>query len=161
MVCMKGQALMKSARHEAILRLVSEQTIQTQDELIERLRELGFCVTQATVSRDIRELKLTKILTSQGTYRYVIPASAGAGAITKINETLLGAITNIDYANNIIVVTTFPGMAQAVAAGIDAEYTRLRRRGRHDNYSHAQRRGGQRLLSRLPRAEAAHIVKTC
>jgi transcriptional regulator of arginine metabolism len=86
---MKGQALMKSARHEAILRLVSEQTIQTQDELIERLRELGFCVTQATVSR----------------------------------ETLLGAITNIDYANNIIVVTTFPGMAQAVAAGIDAEKT--------------------------------------
>ena len=123
MVCMKGQALMKSARHEAILRLVSEQTIQTQDELIERLRELGFCVTQATVSRDIRELKLTKILTSQGTYRYVIPASAGAGAITKLNETLLGAITNIDYANNIIVVTTFPGMAQAVAAGIDAEKT--------------------------------------
>ena len=164
MVCMKGQALMKSARHEAILRLVSEQTIQTQDELIERLRELGFCVTQATVSRDIRELTLTKILTSQGTYRYVIPASAGAGAITKINETLLGAITNIDYANNIIVVTTFPGMAQAVLRESTPKrrrHTRLRRRGRHDNYSHAQRRGGQRLLSRLPRAEAAHIVKTC
>jgi transcriptional regulator of arginine metabolism len=114
---------MKSSRQESILKLVSEQSVQTQEELINKLRMLGYCVTQATVSRDIRELKLTKILTSDGSYRYVIPMSSGAEAITKINETLLGAITNIDYANNLIVVTTYPGMAQAVAAGIDAAKT--------------------------------------
>ncbi len=114
---------MKSSRQEAILKLVSEEAVETQDELIMKLRALGYCVTQATVSRDIRELKLAKILTGGGTYRYVIPASGGAGVVTKINETLLGAITNIDYANNLIVVTTFPGMAQAVAAGIDAAKT--------------------------------------
>ncbi len=111
---------MKSKRQEAILKLVSEQSVETQDGLIKELRDLGYCVTQATVSRDIRELKLTKILTGQGKYRYVIPSSGSASAITKINETLLGAITNIDYANNLIVITTYPGMAQAVAAGIDA-----------------------------------------
>lgn len=114
---------MKSSRQETILKLVTENSVQTQDDLISKLCERGFCVTQATVSRDIRELKLTKILTGQGTYRYVIPSSGGAGAVTKINETLLGAITNIDYANNLIVVTTYPGMAQAVAAGIDAAKT--------------------------------------
>ena len=111
---------MKSTRQEAILKLVTENSVQTQDELINMLRENGYCVTQATVSRDIRELKLTKILTGQGTYRYVLPSSGGAGAVTKINETLLGAITNIDYAGNLIVITTYPGMAQAVASGIDA-----------------------------------------
>ena len=112
---------MKSTRQEAILKLVSEQIIQTQDELIENLENMGFCVTQATVSRDIRDLKLTKVLTSQGTYRYVIPTNASTHTAAKINETLMGAITGIDYASNIVVVTTYPGMAQAVASGIDAE----------------------------------------
>lgn len=114
---------MKSSRQEAILKLVTEQSIQTQDELIECLRDLGYTVTQATVSRDIRELKLTKILTGQGNYRYVLPSDGGVKAVTKLNETPLGAITSIDYANNLIVVTTYPGMAQAVAAGIDASKT--------------------------------------
>ena len=112
---------MKSTRQEAILKLVSEQVIQTQDELIENLENMGFCVTQATVSRDIRDLKLTKVLTRQGTYRYVIPANASIHTAAKINETLMSAITSIDYAGNIIVVTTYPGMAQAVASGIDSE----------------------------------------
>lgn len=114
---------MKAPRHEAILKLVSEETVQTQDELITRLREMGYCVTQATVSRDIRELKLTKVLTGQGVYRYVIPSTGDGKTITKINATLINAITKIDYANNIIVITTYPGMAQAVASGIDSAKT--------------------------------------
>lgn len=114
---------MKSSRQEAILTLVTERSVETQDELIRLLRERGYAVTQATVSRDIRELKLAKILTGQGIYRYVLPSDGRAKAVTKLNETLLGAITNIDYANNLIVITTYPGMAQAVAAGIDAAKT--------------------------------------
>ena len=112
---------MKATRQEEILKLVSEEPIQTQDELIGRLRELGYCVTQATVSRDIRQLKLTKVMSSDGTYRYVIPHSSGDDTeVTKINATLINAITRIDYVNNIIVINTYPGMAQAVASGIDS-----------------------------------------
>lgn len=115
---------MKAPRHEAILKLVAEEAVQTQDDLITRLREMGYGVTQATVSRDIRELKLTKVLTGQGTYRYVIPTGTDSKMMTKINATLIDAITKIDYVNSIIVITTYPGMAQAVASGIDADKTR-------------------------------------
>ncbi len=113
---------MKATRQEEILKLVSEEAIQTQDELINRLRELGYSVTQATVSRDIRQLKLTKVQTAEGVYRYVIPRGSGGddGGVTRLNETLINAITRIDHVNNIIVINTYPGMAQAVASGIDS-----------------------------------------
>lgn len=112
---------MKATRQEEILKLVSEESIQTQDELINRLRSLGYGVTQATVSRDIRQLKLTKVMTEDGVYRYVIPhGSEEDGGVTRLNRTLLDAITRIDHVNNIIVINTYPGMAQAVASGIDA-----------------------------------------
>lgn len=112
---------MKATRQEEILKLVSEEAIQTQDELIGRLRALGYSVTQATVSRDIRQLKLTKVQSADGVYRYVIPRSAGEdGGITKINETLISAVTRVDHVNNIVVINTLPGMAQAVASGIDS-----------------------------------------
>lgn len=112
---------MKATRQEEILKLVSEESIQTQDELIARLRQLGYGVTQATVSRDIRQLKLTKVMTEDGVYRYVLPhgSDEGSGA-TQLNQTLLNAITHIDHVNNTIVIRTYPGMAQAVASGIDA-----------------------------------------
>ncbi|MBQ9080788.1 MAG: arginine repressor [Clostridia bacterium] len=114
---------MKATRQQAILRLVSEETIQTQDELIARLGEMGYCVTQATVSRDIRQLKLTKVPTGQGTYRYMVPNSVSGQHVTKINETLLAAVTKTDHVGNIVVITTYPGMAQAVAAGVDQSKT--------------------------------------
>ncbi len=112
---------MKAPRHEAILKLVAEEQIQTQDELMSRLREMEYHVTQATVSRDIRDLKLTKILTPEGIYRYVIPTGGENQAFTKINATLMSAITKIDSVGNLVVISTYPGMAQAVAAGVDAD----------------------------------------
>ncbi len=111
---------MKATRQEEILKLVSEEAIQTQDELITRLRQLGYGVTQATVSRDIRQLKLTKVMTADGVYRYVLPHVNDESSATQLNQTLVNAITHIDHVNNIIVIKTFPGMAQAVASGIDA-----------------------------------------
>ena len=105
------------------MKLVSDEIIQTQDELITRLGELGYNVTQATVSRDIRQLKLTKVPTGQGTYRYTIPTSVTGHHFKKINESLMAAIIKTDHVSNIVVVTTYPGMAQALAAGIDQTKT--------------------------------------
>ena len=75
---------MKATRQEAILRLVSERAIQTQDELIALLRERDYHVTQATVSRDIRQLKLTKVPTGPGTYRYTVPTGMNGHASPKL-----------------------------------------------------------------------------
>lgn len=111
---------MKASRHDAILELVEKYEIETQDDLIARLRDSGFDVTQATVSRDIRELKLTKVLTGHGGYRYVLPPKDTAQAGSKVNRALLESIVLLEAAMNIVVVKTHPGLAQAVAAGIDS-----------------------------------------
>ena len=111
---------MKASRQDAILELVEKYEIETQDDLIEKLRQSGFEVTQATVSRDIRELKLTKVLTGHGGYRYIMPPKeAGLGG-SKLNHALLESIVLIDVAMNIVVIKTHPGLAQAVAAGLDS-----------------------------------------
>lgn len=111
---------MKASRQDAILELVEKYEIETQDDLIERLRQNGFEVTQATVSRDIRELKLTKVLTGHGGYRYVLPPKDTVQAGSKLNRALLESIVFLDVAMNIVVVKTHPGLAQAVAGGIDS-----------------------------------------
>ena len=110
---------MKNQRHEIIKRLITEHDIETQDDLIERLLMEGVSVTQATVSRDIRELQLNKVMTSKGNYRYVAPKKEEMVAGMKINAALVDSIISVDYAQNIVVVHTLPGLAQAVAAGID------------------------------------------
>ena len=110
---------MKNARQKKILEIINRYQVETQDDLIDRLLVEGFSVTQATVSRDIRELQLTKILTGKGSYRYVAPKKEELGAGMKINAALVDSITKVDYAQNLVVVRTFPGLAQAVAAGID------------------------------------------
>ena len=94
--------------------------METQDELIEHLRRTGYDVTQATVSRDIRELKLTKVMGDNGSYRYQLPKSNEALSNFKFNHALAESITSVDYALHTVVVKTFPGMAQAVAVGIDS-----------------------------------------
>lgn len=114
---------MKATRQEAILRLVSERAIQTQDELIALLKERDYHVTQATVSRDIRQLKLTKVPTGPGTYRYTVPTGMNGHASPKISATFMAAITKTDYVGNTVVISTYPGMAQAVASGIDHSKT--------------------------------------
>ncbi len=111
---------MKRNRQEKMLELISRYEIDTQDELIARLRENGYDVTQATVSRDIRELKIAKMTTGKGTYRYVLPKQVDNGSGMKLNAALIDSIVSVDHACNIAVLKTYPGMANAVAVGIDA-----------------------------------------
>ena len=110
---------MKGNRQKKILEIITRYHIETQDDLIERLLMEGFSVTQATVSRDIRELQLNKVMTSKGNYRYVAPKKEEMVAGMKINAALVDSIISVDYAQNLVVVHTLPGLAQAVAAGID------------------------------------------
>ena len=110
---------MKQKRHDAIIELVKNGAVQTQEELLERLREKGFEVTQATISRDISTLGLVKIRSASGSYRYALPSRDPSPAM-RFGEGLSSSITKIDCSGNLIVIKTYPGMAQAVAARIDA-----------------------------------------
>ena len=110
---------MKGNRQKKILEIITRHHIETQDDLIEHLLMEGFTVTQATVSRDIRELQLNKVMTGKGSYRYVAPKKEEMMAGMKINAALVDSIISVDYAQNLVVVHTLPGLAQAVAAGID------------------------------------------
>lgn len=110
---------MKKNRHEKIIEIVEKYDVETQDDLIDHLRRLGYDVTQATVSRDIRELKLTKVMSDKGSYRYQLPKNNDTIGSFKFNHALVESITSVDHALHTVVVKTFPGMAQAVAVGID------------------------------------------
>lgn len=109
---------MKKNRHEKMIELITKYEINTQDELITLLREHGYDVTQATVSRDIRELKISKMTTGKGSYRYVLPRHTETAGV-KFSTALIDSIISVDHAYNNIVLKTYPGMAQAVAVGID------------------------------------------
>ncbi|MBR7095003.1 MAG: arginine repressor [Clostridia bacterium] len=109
---------MKNKRQEAILELIERYEIQKQEELIRLLEERGFTATQATVSRDIRELKLMKGTGEGGVHKYVLP-SRRQNTVPKFNSSLTESIIKIDSAENLIVVKTYPGMAPAVASCID------------------------------------------
>jgi transcriptional regulator of arginine metabolism len=111
---------MKSARQEKILEIINKYEVETQEDLISRLIDEGMAVTQATVSRDIRELKLTKVLTGRGSYRYIRSGQNRGTENVRFNNALADSIQNVDYAGNLIVLKTFPGLASAVATGIDA-----------------------------------------
>ena len=111
---------MKSNRQNAIIELIERFEIETQEDMISRLRALGYEVTQATVSRDIRELKLSKVLTSHGTYRYVKNRANHHEGNIKLNNAVVDAIVKVDYAANVVVLKTYPGLAMAVASGVDA-----------------------------------------
>ena len=110
---------MKKNRLEKIMEVVSTREVGTQDELITYLKEAGYDVTQATVSRDIRELKLAKIMTGQGSYRYVLPREEVAESKLHISNALAETIVRVECANNLVVLHTYPGMAQAVALEVD------------------------------------------
>ena len=111
---------MKKNRQEKLLELISRYEIDTQDELIERLRDYGYDVTQATVSRDIRELKISKMTTGKGTYRYVLPKqSVDTDSGMRFSTTVIDSIVSVDHACNIVVLKTYAGLAGAVAVGID------------------------------------------
>ncbi len=110
---------MKNKRQNKILELISRYDIETQEELIEKLRAEGYTVTQATISRDIRELKLSKVTTERGMYKYIQPKSHSGVSIAKFNLALAESITSVDYALNNVVIKTFPSMAPAIASSID------------------------------------------
>lgn len=111
---------MKKSRHGKIVELIESCDIETQDELAERLRNAGFQVTQATVSRDIRELKLSKIPNGDGKQKYVVLKQDDRHLGEKYIRVLKDGFVSMDMAQNILVVKTVSGMAMAVAAAVDA-----------------------------------------
>ncbi len=112
---------MKSQRHRKIVEIVEQNVIETQEELADELERQGFKVTQATVSRDIRELRLVKIAAGDNRYRYAVSQKRFAGGQSKIKRIFRDSVTGLDFSENIIVVKTTPGAAQAVALVIDNE----------------------------------------
>ncbi|MDO4298061.1 MAG: arginine repressor [Lachnospiraceae bacterium] len=111
---------MKIGRHAKIIDLISRYDIETQEDLAERLNQEGYRVTQATISRDIRELKLTKIATNDGKQKYALMNASGAGMDEKYLRVLTDGFVSMDMAQNILVIKTVSGMAMAVAAALDA-----------------------------------------
>ena len=112
---------MKSQRQAKIMEIISNRNVETQEQLLEQLRQAGFRSTQATISRDIKELRLVKELTGFGTYRYTAAADEVSGTFSsKLNTIFRECITNFDYAQNMIVIHTLPGLASAAASAIDA-----------------------------------------
>lgn len=111
---------MKVARHEKIKELIQQYDIDTQEELASRLNEAGFKVTQATVSRDIRALKMMKVTGKDGKSRYVILQELPTEMGEKYTRVLHDALFTIDQGQNILVIRTVPGMAMGVAAALDA-----------------------------------------
>jgi len=111
---------MKYNRHAKILELIENYDIVTQDELVEKLKSHGFEVTQATISRDIKELRLVKVMTPEGKAKYATMNNDTGVLSEKLLTVLRGGYVTSDYANNILVVKTLPGMASAVASTIDS-----------------------------------------
>ncbi|NLL76789.1 MAG: arginine repressor [Clostridiales bacterium] len=111
---------MKKSRHGKIVELIETYDIETQDELADKLKEAGFAVTQATVSRDIRELKLSKIPAGDGKQKYVVFRQDDSHLGEKYIRVLRDGFASMDMAQNILVIKTVSGMAMAVAAAIDA-----------------------------------------
>ncbi|TCL58370.1 ArgR family transcriptional regulator [Kineothrix alysoides] len=111
---------MKKSRHGKIVEIIENYNIETQDELADKLKEAGFAVTQATVSRDIRELKLSKIPTGDGKQKYVVFRQDDSHLGEKFIRVLRDGFVSMDMAQNILVIKTVSGMAMAVAAAIDA-----------------------------------------
>lgn len=111
---------MKKHRHGKIVELIENYDIETQDELADKLKEAGYQVTQATVSRDIRELKLSKIPTGEGKQKYVVFRQDDSHLGDKFIRVLKDGFVSMDMAQNILVIRTVSGMAMAVAAAVDA-----------------------------------------
>ena len=111
---------MKTKRQRKIIELITNYDIETQEELAAKLVENGFNVTQATISRDIRELNLTKIATKGGKQKYAVQSSSDIVSNSKYMRVLNDGIITMDTAGNILVVKTVSGMAMAVAAALDA-----------------------------------------
>lgn len=109
----------KKKRHEMILQLIEEFTISTQDELLEKLNERGFDVTQATVSRDIRDLRIMKSADAAGNYHYSVGTNEPDEFLSNFNAIFRQSVLSADFVGNIIVIRCCNGMAQAACAAFD------------------------------------------
>ena len=110
---------MKNERQAAILSIIESRDIETQEELAEALRENGISVTQATVSRDIKELRLLKVLTGRGTYKYALADKAQHAMSDRFVQIFVATVVSIEYAQNIIVIKTIPASANVAAEAVD------------------------------------------
>ena len=110
---------MKQKRQAKILSIIEQYDIETQDELLEKLAEAGFTTTQATISRDIREINLTKVAVAGGRQKYTLGKSTSHESIESYRKVLSAGILSMVPAENLIVIKTVSGMAMAVAAALD------------------------------------------
>jgi transcriptional regulator of arginine metabolism len=112
---------MKTERQAKLIEIVADESIETQEELSARLRDLGFDSTQATVSRDIKELRLVKVPAGSGRYRYNLPAAEKTTSLDgRLRTIFRESVISFQPAQNIVVVKTLPGAAMAAAAAVDA-----------------------------------------
>ncbi|WP_020616777.1 transcriptional regulator AhrC/ArgR [Paenibacillus daejeonensis] len=110
---------MKGYRHIKIRELIAKHDIETQDALVDMLRSSGMQVTQATVSRDIKELQLIKVPTESGVYKYAMPQEQRSFPIHKLKRALLDHFVHIDYTDHLVVMKSLPGTANAFGSLID------------------------------------------
>ena len=112
---------MKTQRQAKIVEIISNQDVETQEQLLDALRDAGFNSTQATISRDIKELRIIKELTNFGTYRYTTSTKEVSGSFSsRLNTIFRECVTDFDYAQNLMVIKTIPGLASAAGSAIDA-----------------------------------------
>lgn len=111
---------MKYKRQAALLKIIKDNQLRTHEQLIKKLKESGFNVTQATVSRDIKDLRLTKIPDERGGYKYTSVDRADAGITPKMKQLFINTVLSINSANNIIVVKTLAGSASTIGVVVDA-----------------------------------------
>lgn len=109
----------KSQRHIRIRDMIANREIETQDELVDLLKEAGYNVTQATISRDIKELHLIKVPLQDGRYKYSLPADQRFNPIQKLHRALVDAFVSIDGASHFLVMKTLPGNAHAIGSLLD------------------------------------------
>ena len=110
---------MKRQRHRMILEIIENQAIETQEALSEALRKYGFDVTQATVSRDIKELRLFKVMGDDGVYRYAVAERSEQGLTERLRRVFAETVQSVDYACTQFVIKTLPGGAHAAAEMVD------------------------------------------
>lgn len=110
----------KNPRQSRILQIVRTQNIGTQEDLVRALGEIGLDVTQATVSRDIKELGIIKVVTATGEQKYVQMKQSGEGSSGRLMKVFIEAVISIEETGGFVVVKTLPGMAQAAAAALDS-----------------------------------------
>lgn len=112
---------MKAKRQAKIMEIISTTNVETQEQLLQELQAAGFTSTQATISRDIKELRIVKELTSFGIYRYTTSSRDVPGTFSdRLNTIFRECVTSYDYAQNIVVIHTLPGLANAAASAVDA-----------------------------------------